>query len=117
MCRRNWHYGRELWQMTQAEYAAMFGGRWNGLAGEPFQPDGYPITDEASAQWCKWMDDRKRLIGPLTPDEIVAGYWGPNGTRHADHRWVLLGAMREGKTIPAEVLRDYPELTEDRRAA
>ena len=103
---------KEPWQMTRAEFNKVFptpeiGARYNLVTGKEVV-----ITDEETVGlgglWT--ISDAKtgKKIGSITTQNLnkaVLGY-----PKAHTHKGIVRQAISEGKSIPPEVLKDYPDL-------
>ena len=91
---------KEPWQMTAAEYKKAVAERHGPKGQEDVLFLGN--NDEAVSRAMHWFSEAKRLTGNRSGQEILAEPWG--------HKVIVQNALKEGKSVPPEVLADYPDL-------
>lgn len=91
---------KQPWEMTFEEYRAAVQER----TGPKGQEDHtfFGLDDDSVGKAMQWHEERNRLEGQRSGQEILADPWG--------HKRIVENAIREGKSVPASVLEDYPDL-------
>jgi len=84
---------KEAWQMTREE--------WNKLVGAELSRPDYP-SGEVSPALARLEYGAGKKVGVGLPSDLIEG--------EVEHDDVVAKALSEGKPVPPEVLKDYPDL-------
>ena len=80
------------------------------------KPEAKPIEPSAKEPWEMTQDEYLKSMAKDKYEELKESFgrggvvWHPFTKAKAQHHVEVLDAIAEGKTIPAEVLKDYPDL-------